>query len=274
MSKLPVALQMYSVRDFMDKDLEGTIKKVAEIGYDGVEFAGTYGRTAAELKAICEKYGVKPISAHVPYDEMKKDIEGVIKYYKELGCEYIVIPYLVPEYRPGTDGFAEVIENAKKFGEVAAKNGLTLQYHNHDFEFVKLDGEYALDVLYSTVPAEYLKTQIDTCWANVGGEDPAKYVLKYTGRAPTVHLKDFSGVKGENMYALIGIDDKKDTKASNEQFSLRPCGSGCQNFEAIIDASKKAGAKWLIIEQDNASDGLTSLECAEKSFNYIKGLNK
>ena len=274
MSKFPVALQLYSVRDFMEKDVEATIKAVADMGYDGVEFAGTYGLTAAELKAICEKYGVKPFSAHVPLVELLNDLEKAVAYYKELGCEYMVIPYLPGEYQLPND-FTVLYDPIKKIGECVSANGMTLLYHNHDFEFNKLGDEYMLDLIYSNVPETLLKTQLDTCWVKVGGEDPAEYVRKYSGRAPVVHLKDFSGSKSENMYALIGLDDTSETKASeNSKFQLRPCGYGCQNFSEILSAAHDAGTKWVVVEQDTASDDMSSLECAAKSFEHISSLNK
>ncbi|MBR5451814.1 MAG: sugar phosphate isomerase/epimerase [Clostridia bacterium] len=274
MSKFPVALQLYSVRDFMEKDVEATIKKVAEIGYEGVEFAGTFNHTAKELKAICEKYGVKPFSAHVPLADFMNDLENVVAYYKELGCEYVVIPYLPGEYQLPND-FTVLYEPIKKFGECVSANGMTLLYHNHDFEFNKSGDEYMLDLIYSNVPENLLKTQLDTCWVKVGGEDPADYVRKYSGRAPVVHLKDFSGSKSENMYALIGLDDTSETKSKEDaKFQLRPCGYGCQDFAAILSAAHDAGAKWVVVEQDNVSDGMNSLECAKKSFEHIAALNK
>ena len=275
MSKFPVAVQLYSLRDFMEKDVEATIKAVSEIGYDGVEFAGTFGYSAADLKAICEKYGVTPISAHVAIPELEKDLEGTIAYYKELGCEYIAIPWLPVEYRQSKETLKTVYELCNKVGKCATENGITLLYHNHDFEFEKFDGEYMLDLLYSNVPAERLNTQLDTCWVKVGGEDPAAYVRKYSGRAPVVHLKDFSGSKSENMYALIGNDATNETKeTTNEKFQIRPCGYGCQNFAEILAAAKDAGTKWVVIEQDNVSDGMNSIECATKSFEHISALNK
>ena len=275
MSKFPVAIQLYSVRDFMEKDVEATIKKVSEIGYDGVEFAGTFGYSAADLKAICEKYGVTPISAHVPIKELENDLENTVAYYKELGCEYIAIPWIGEEYRNSEEALANTYKTVEKIGAYATESGLTLLYHNHDFEFKKVGDDYILDLLYSNVPATKLKTQLDTCWVKVGGENPAEYVRKYSGRAPVVHLKDFSGSKSENMYALIGNDATNDTKAtSNEKFQIRPCGYGCQNFEEIIAAAHDADAKWVVVEQDTASDGMNSLECAQKSFEHISSLNK
>ena len=113
-------------------------------------------------------------------------------------------------------------------------------------------------------------TEIDTCWANVGGVDPAKYILKYTDRAPIVHLKDLSGVPAGRLYALIGLDEDKEVEAST--FELRPVGYGRQDMPNILDASVKAGAKWVVVEQDNPSMGKTPLECAEMSRNYLKTL--
>lgn len=268
MINFPIALQLYSVRDDMAADFEGTLKKVKELGYDGVEFAGLYGKTAAEVKALCEEIGLTPISAHVPFVDMMNNPD-LIKVYKEIGCDYVVIPYLTEEYRPGQPKFQEVIDGAKMLAEKAKENGMKLCYHNHDFEFVKVDGEYAIDILYAEVPE--LSPQFDTCWVNVGGENPAEYVRKYKGREEILHLKDFVGGKSENMYALIGIDEneKKDTAG---KFELRPVGKGVQNFPEILKAAEEVAIKWVVVEQDNPSLGLTPMECAKVSMEYLKSL--
>ena len=104
---------------------------------------------------------------------MLADPEKVLADYAEIGCKYVAVPYLTEECRPGTDGFTATVEGIRKIAEAAKKLGIQLLYHNHDFEFVKLDGEYALDVLYSTIPADLLQTEIDTCWVKVAGVDPS-----------------------------------------------------------------------------------------------------
>ena len=266
----PIALQLYSVRSECKADFRGTLEQVKAMGYDGVEFAGLHHRTAAEVKAMCDEVGLVPISAHVPYLDMLADPEGVLGTYAAIGCRYVVVPYLTPEYRPGTENFPSVIENIKMLGGVAKSLGMTLLYHNHEFEFLKLDGKYALDVLYDEVPADLLQTELDTCWVNVGGEEPAGYVRKYAGRAPVVHLKDFDGEKSENMYELIGLNNVAPKRSSN--FEFRPVGSGAQNFPAIIEAAADAGAEWLVVEQDNPSMDLTPIECAKKSREYLKSI--
>lgn len=266
----PVALQVYTVRDDAKKNFYATLKKIKAMGYDGVEFAGLYHHTAEEVRDMCADIGLVPLSAHVPYLEMMGDPDGVMSQYATIGCQYIVIPYLTPEYRPGTDGFAQVVENAKMLGEIARKHGMTLLYHNHDFEFMKLDGKYALDILYDSVPAELLQTELDVCWVNVGGENPVDYLLKYTDRAPVVHMKDFYGDRSDDMYELIGIEKKAPTRPAN--FEFRPVGSGKQDVPAILDAAAKAGASWIVVEQDQPSMGLSALESAEKSRAYLKSI--
>ena len=270
---LPVALQLYSVRDDLAKDFIGTLKAVKALGFDGVEFAGGFkDYTAADVKKMCEEVGLIPISAHVPYLDMAAAPNEVLGFYKEIGCKYVAIPYLTEEYRPGHEKFSEVVENAKILGKAASELGMTLLYHNHDFEFVKLDGKYALDILYEEVASDLLKTELDVCWVNVGGEEPASYVRKYSGRAPIVHFKDFYGEKSEDMYELIGIDKKAPKRPGN--FEFRPVGSGLQNFPEILAATHDAGAEWIVVEQDNPSMNLTALECAKKSIEYLKSINK
>ena len=270
MKKFPVAIQVYSLRKEADANLYGTLKKIKAMGYDGVELAGTYGHKSEEIREMCADIGLVPLSAHVPYVDLVADPENTLKKYTDIGCSYVVVPYLMPEHRPDSDQFDEVIKNIRMIGEVANKMGLVLLYHNHDFEFMKLNGKYALDVLYDTVPAEYLQTELDMCWVNVGGEDPAEYLLKYSGRSPVLHLKDFVGEKSDDMYELIGIDKKAPARPAN--FAFRPVGYGKQDFPKILAAAEKAGVQWVVVEQDNPTEENTPLECAEMSRNYLKTL--
>lgn len=271
MNKLPVAVQVYSVREDAERDFAGTMKKIKEIGYDGVELAGMYGLSPAEIKAAIEDAGLIAVSAHVPFQELKADMEGVVSQYEEIGVKFIAIPYLMEEDRPGGDRFED---NVKVFGEIAKvckAHGIQTLYHNHDFEFQKMpDGRYALDYIYDTIPADLLQTEIDTCWVNVAGEDPAAYVKKYSGRAPVVHLKDFyKEGKPANMYQLIGTDVEE--QESKGFFEFRPVGSGMQDFPSILAASLEAGAQWVVVEQDQ-SNGRTPMEAITMSREYLKSL--
>lgn len=273
----PVAIQLYSVRDAMAEDFKGTIKAVKEMGYDGVEFAGLFDNAPEDVKAICEEVGVTPISAHVAYDEIAADPEKVISDYAKIGCKYIAIPYAVEERRPGAELFDETVEGIREFSKIGKKYGITFLYHNHDFEFNKVGDVYGLDLLYSVLTPDELQTELDTCWVNVGGENPAEYIRKYSGRAPVVHLKDFymSGKgKPAKMYQLIGIDDGAQDAEEEEAFGFRPCGYGVQNFPEILEACKDAGSQWIVFEQDQPALEKTPMECAKMSIDYIKEINK
>lgn len=265
---LPIAIQFFSVRDDAAADFYGTLKKVKEMGYEGVEFAGLCGNTPEQVSKWCNELGLNPISAHVPFVDLLRNPVGVLEDYVRLGCKYVVFPYFLPEHRADNPNFPYVMEFIATISKAAKSMGITMLYHNHDFEFMKYGDEYALDILYDKVPADILKTEIDTCWANVGGVDPAEYIRKYSGRSPVVHLKDFYGEKDEGMYELIGVKNTKPTRPTN--FELRPVGSGVQNIPAILEAAKDAGTEWVVVEQDTATMGLTPLESAKKSIDYLR----
>lgn len=273
MKTLPVAIQLYSVRNDLAENFEAALRKVKEIGYDGVEFAGLYDNDPVKVRELCEEIGLVPISAHVSIFEMMPDAEGVMSTYEKVGVKYIAIPSMSEDRRVGAERWEETVEEICRISKIAKAHGITLLYHNHDFEFQKVDGENALDVLYKTIPADILQTEIDTCWANVGGEVPADYVRKYTGRAPVVHLKDFvmAGKKPANMYELIGVKTVGET-AAEEAFAFRPIGYGVQDMPAILEASVDAGAEWVVVEQDRPSLDKTPMECAAMSREFLKKL--
>ncbi len=270
-SDLPVGLQLYSVRDDMAKDFKGTLQKVKDMGYDGVEFAGLFDYTPEQVKAMCEEVGLTPVSAHVPLADMLDDIDKVIADYKAIGCEYIVVPYVTEDRHPDGELFMQMIEEIRAIGEKVKAAGLVLLYHNHDFEFKKLEsGEFGLDYLYSSVPADLLQTELDECWVKYAGQDPVEYLKKYAGRAPVVHLKDYyaEGEQVGDPYALIGLNE--DEKRENTAFEFRPLGYGVQDVAALVRTAEEVGSEWLIIEQDQPSLGKSPLECVAMGIEYLK----
>ena len=271
MKTLPVGLQLYTVRTEMEKGVDAALKAVKAAGYDYVEPAGLFGLSGEEFCALLDKNGLKAVCAHVPFASMLSDPDGCIATYKTIGCEYMAVPYLAEGQRPGDEGFDKILESVDAFGAKCAENGITLLYHNHDFEFKKMpDGRYGLDYMYETVSAEHLQTELDTCWVNVGGENPAQYIKKYAGRCPVVHLKDFKGSKSEHMYELIGIESGEKEPVKNT-FEFRPVGHGVQDFPAILESAVESGAKYVIVEQDQTYD-IPCLEAAKLSRDYLKSL--
>ncbi|MBE5787256.1 MAG: sugar phosphate isomerase/epimerase [Clostridiales bacterium] len=270
MEKVLIGYQLYSAREEMAKDFRGTLEKVKALGYDAVEFAGLFGRDPKAIRGMLDEIGLKGLSAHVPYDTICADMDGVIADYKTIGCDYITVPFLGEQDRPGAAGFARVISTIRHFGEKCKAAGLSLLYHNHDFEFVQLSGMHGLDFLYDAVPAPYLETEIDTCWARYAGENPADYIRKYAGRCPVIHLKDYVGVKGgAQPYALIRADGTDDGKNENVAFQFMPVGHGCQDVKSILEAGMESGAKAFIVEQDQWYDR-HPLEAARMSIETVK----
>lgn len=270
MLTLPVALQLYTVRDYLDRDLCGTLQTVKTMGYDYVEPAGLGNIDPKYYREALDAAGLKAVCAHVPLAEFDcDDIAAVVDKYITLGCtEYLAIPYLAGGQRPGDEGFDEILAKIAKIAEVCASKGITLLYHNHDFEFVKMpDGSFGLDYMYSKVPA--LAAEFDTCWVKVAGEEPTEYLKNYRGRCPVVHLKDFVGSKTENMYALIGTDEAK--QESSTAFEFRPVGHGVQDIPAILKAARENNADYVVVEQDMWY-GMSSLEAAKLSRDYLKTL--
>lgn len=267
MINIPVAIQLYSLRGEMAKDFEGTLKAVSEMGYKGVEFAGTYGKSADEIKTLCEKYDLVPVSAHISYDELL-DGGKTIGEFASIGCRFAVIPWIGSEYRPGGSKHAEFIENVKKIGKLCHDNNMTLLYHNHWFEFENEGDKYFLDSLYDSVSHELLSTELDTCWVNIGGENPVDYIKKYSNRAPVVHLKDFRG----NMSGAKHSSFASKIHKTDSDFEFMPLGQGFQDIEAIVTAANESGTEWLVYEQDSPTSGKSSLECAKESINYLRSL--
>lgn len=273
MSKLPVGIQVYGLRDLLENtpgEFNNVMQQIKDMGYDGVELAGLYGIQPIEVKKILDEVGLVPISAHVPLDELMQDPQKVADDYKIIGVNYVVVPYLPEEYRHNTPGYSKVIEEMKKIGSVMKDNGIKLLYHNHDFEFVTLsDGTFGFDDIYTQIPADVLMVEPDVCWIKVAGQDPVKYINKYGSRCEIVHLKDFiKEGNPKNLYKLIGIE----TEESEEDtgiFEFRPVGFGQQIWEPILDASIKAGSKWVVVEQDEHYN-LTPLEAAKRSRDYLK----
>ncbi len=275
MSKFKIGLQLYSIREEMAKDMDAALKQVKEIGYSCVEFAGYFGHSAKEVRAMLDKYGLECVSVHQDPQLIAEEGQKAVDYLKTIGAKYCAIPHYPREKLAGTPEWEETVKLFTETGRLLKQNGIQQLYHNHDFEFHKFEGKFLLDWNYETIPADYLQPQIDTCWVRYAGCDPVEYLLKYAGRIKVVHLKDFVCEKlcSGPVYDLIGKDGAEEKKATAEEkgFDFRPVGYGIQDFPAIIEAAQKAGAEILIVEQDQSSQR-PPMEAAKMSREYLKSL--
>lgn len=265
---LPIAYQIYSARKEAEKDLEHVFEKISQIGYNGVEFAGFYGKSTDEIKALLQKYHLQAISSHVPVEALQKDPFGTIAYHQQIGCKYIAIPYLDEKSRPGGPAFAAALKWIRKMGKLCKKGSISLLYHNHDFEFDLLSGQYGLDFMYDAIEAKHLGAEVDTCWVHYAGVNPSEYLKKLGSRVPLVHMKDYVGKKTDegSPYGLLGAGE-----ANEVPFMYKPLGKGINDIKAIAQTAKEIGAKWFVVEMDESVE-MPPLEAAKISYDFLKPL--
>jgi sugar phosphate isomerase/epimerase len=240
---IPVALQLYTVRDALAKDFTGTLEKVAKMGYAGVEFAGYGGISAGTLREHLERLELLPAGSHVSLELLEKDLDGVIVFNAELGNPYIVCPYAEINDAASVEKYAALFN---EMGEKVQAAGLEFFYHNHSHEFAKVNGDFALDFLFARTDPSLVEIEFDTGWIHSAGADPVKYIERYAGRCPLVHLKDM----------------KADRKTPTE------IGSGSVDVTGIVHAAEMNAVEWLIVEQDSCQG--SSLESARISLQNMK----
>jgi len=249
MGKIPIALQLYSVRDDCTRDLPGTLKAVAEMGYEGVEFAGYYNRIAEELRKMLDDLGLKVAGTHIGLNTLLgDDLEKTIEFNKTLGNKFLIVPWIPEERRNSKQAW---LDTAKLFSEIAKKvkrKGMRIGYHNHHMEFIPIDGEMPWNIFYSAVSPEVVM-QLDTGNAlhgKISVKDVLAIMKRYPGRATTVHLKEFSAT---NDKAIIGEGDMK----WKQFFKL------CETV---------GGTQWYIIEQE--SYAYPPLECVKMCIENLR----
>jgi sugar phosphate isomerase/epimerase len=255
-----VGVQLYTVRDLMQTDFDGTIAKVASIGYKEVEFAGYFGRTPEQVRAVLDKNGLTAPGTHVQYDELDEKFPSVIEDSKTIGIEYIVMPWIPEDLRKSPDIWKQASEKFNRCGEQTNKAGLQFAYHNHWFEFLPVNGVMPYDTLLKECDPHLVKMEMDLCWITVGGGDPFKYFNEYPGRFPLVHVKD---VKKLPKVSEAGGQNFGDT------VDLTAVGQGVINWRKIFAQSEKAGIKHYIVEHDKPENPFQSIT---ESYEYLSKL--
>jgi sugar phosphate isomerase/epimerase len=251
MSQIPVALQMYTVRDVAADDFVGALRQVAEIGYAGVELAGMGNLSSSELKETLDNLGLQAAGTHVSLDALRDNLEGVIQDSQNLGSRHVTLSYVAEDQRKTLDGWRQVADLLNRTGQEIKRAGLQLCYHNHAFEFETFDGKFALDWLYELTDPDLVQAELDTYWIQFGGQDPAVYVRKYAGRVPLVHLKDM--------------------EAGEERF-FAEVGEGIMDWAPVFSAGEAAHVQWYIVEQDRCRR--PSMESARLSYENLKKMGK
>lgn len=240
----PISIQLYTVRELLANDYEGVVKRLAEIGYVGVEPAGFPGSTVDDAVALYKELGLKVSSAHCPLP-IGDQKEASLEIMEKLGCKYLVSGF-GPDNFKTVDGIKASCETFNEAASVAESAGYRFAIHNHWWEFLELDGRrvysYMLDYLQPNVYFE-----IDTYWVQTGGADPVAVVKELGARAPLLHIKDGPCDKEKSMTAV---------------------GTGEVDFPAIVEAAG-AHVEWMIVELDRCDTDM--MDAVEQSYKYLVG---
>jgi sugar phosphate isomerase/epimerase len=260
-----VGLQLYTVRDLMKQDFDGTIAGVAKIGYTEVEFAGGYfGKSPPEARAALDKNGLTSPSAHTPYAVIEKKLPETLDAAHVIGQKFIVCPYIDAAQR-NADGWKRVAELFNRAGETTQKAGIQFAYHNHSFEFEPnegLGGRLPYDFLLAQTDPKLVKMEMDLCWITVGGHDPVSYFNRHPGRFPLVHVKDWikEGNGPQDYSGAVGHPVKEGHLAN--------VGGGSIDWKRVFAQSGKAGIQHYFVENDDAK----SLDDTRASYEYLAKL--
>jgi len=248
--KIPVGLQLYSVRKLCEKDLNNTLAAVAKMGYKGVEFAGYYGRDAKTLKSMLDDLGLKCCGTHIGLDTLiGNKLNDTIEFNKILNNKYLIVPWLDEKYRNSKRAWQKTADMFNEISEKLKPHGMRVGYHNHNIEFKPIEGELPWDIFFGHTNKDVIM-QFDTGNAADGGGDATVFIKRYPGRAITVHIKPYSKSKPD---ALFG-DDELPWK---EIFNL------CESV---------GGTEWYIVEYERES--MPPLEAVQKCFEALRKMGK
>lgn len=249
-----IGLQLYTIREEMQRDSQEALRRVAAIGYEYVEGAGyndgkLYGKSPKVFKALLESYDLKMPSGHVGWEAMKDDPERAAATFREAGQSYAVIPYW-PEEKRTAEGYGELVEILNNSAKVFANYGLKVAYHNHDFEFNKMvAGRRPMDMLLAEVDPETVHFELDLYWITRAGSDYQKYFGEHAGRFPLWHVKDMDDTP-EKFFAAVG--------------------EGVIDWPEVFQREDQSGMQFFFVEQDHMRPGKQPMDEIAISHEYLE----
>jgi sugar phosphate isomerase/epimerase len=248
--KIQIAVQLYSVRTLCAADLPGTIAGVAKIGYQAVEFAGYYGRTAVDLRRMLDDNGLKCCGTHLQIDALLGDsLQKTIEFNKVIGNPTLIVPGLPKSYTESRAAWKRTARVFNEISERAEAQGMRIGYHNHTVEFQPLEGEKPFDIFFGNTRSEVVM-QLDIGHAVGGGADPVTLLKRYAGRAKSVHVKEYSATKHD---ALIGEGEVK--------------------WQEVLSACETVGGtEWYIIEEETGA--YSGVEGISQSLKRLHSLGR
>lgn len=245
-----IGAQLYTVRDFVQtkEDFEKSLEKLSKIGYKAIQLSGIGPIDAKDIKAACDKYNMIPVCTHRSMDEYLNNLDWSINFHKEIGCNIAGLGSFPNLWNGITKSDAETfVKNMNKISEEFKKHGITLAYHNHHLEFMKMDNQFIMDYFVENGDFDFI---LDVYWLSYAGIDPARYIKKLGKRAKVIHFKDMQMICGEKSHQMAEVME------------------GNLNWDSIIEACEEAGSEWAMVEQDTCQrDPFESLAI---SYNNLK----
>jgi sugar phosphate isomerase/epimerase len=244
-----IGVQLYTVRGEMAKDFEGSLQKIAAIGYKEVEFAGYYNKSPMDVKAILDRYGLAAPATHASLADIQTKLDQTIETARAIGHRFVICPYLLDKDRRTLDDYKRHAETFNRAGEACRKAGIQFGYHNHDFEFEAKDGKMPYDLLLEETDRNLVKMELDLYWIAKGGQDPIAYLNKHKDRFVLFHVKEM---------------DKTPNRGITE------VGRGVIDFKSIFAKAPKGAIKHYFVEQDTCPG--SPFDSIKISFDYLKQL--
>jgi len=244
-----IGVQLYTVRRELEKDFEGTLARVAALGYREVEFAGYFNRPPKEVRTLLERHRLASPAAHVPLAALRGSLQEMIDAARLIGHKYLLVAYLPAEERRSPDDYRRHADLFNEAGERLRKAGLRFAYHNHDFEFEPTGGHIPYDLLLERTDPRLVKMEMDLYWTVKGGASPLKYFEKYPGRFHLLHVKDMD---------------------STPRRYFTEVGRGVIDFKTIFAGAGRAGVRHYFVEQDQTPG--SPFDSLKLSMDYLRKL--
>ena len=244
-----IGIQLYTVRREFGRDPEGTLARLAEIGFQEVEFAGYPPGTPKEVRAMLDRHHLRAPSSHVDLKSVRTDWDRTLDHAATIGQRYVVVAFVGVNERRTLSDWKRLAGEFNRAGEAALKRGLRFAYHNHDVEFPLLEGEVPYEILLRETDPKYVSFEMDLYWITKGGKDPLGYFAQWPGRFPMVHVKDMD--------------------ATPRQF-FADLGTGSIDFRRIFARAKQAGIQHYFYEQDETPGDVFA--SAQTAHRYLRSL--
>ncbi|WP_262682930.1 sugar phosphate isomerase/epimerase family protein [Paenibacillus baimaensis] len=250
---MKMAVQLYTLREFLQTpaDIETTLRKVKQMGYNAVQVSGLGPIDPGALKEMTDREDLEICATHIHYDDLAEKLDDVIEKHLLWDCKYVGIGAMPQELRYTKEGYLTFAKWASNVGQQLQSAGLKFIYHNHNFEFAKFNGTTGMEILIEETDPS-VDFELDVYWVQAGGADPVEWIRKVNGRMKVVHLKDMTVTSDrEQRYAEIG--------------------EGNMDFVRILDACKEIGVEWGAVEQDQCY-GSNPFECLQRSWHKLHQL--